>query len=80
MTVQVFRVDRHEDETGVSGEGMVGYAVVFPPPNDHAVFGWLTEPSSIYVYDSFPDLVEIHGHDGKTEFTEVPATMDHARL
>ncbi len=59
-----FLLKRIEDETGVSGTGIVAEGVQFF--NGKCTLTWITEFSSVAVYDSI-DLVEkIHGHNGKT--------------
>ncbi|MDY6770006.1 MAG: hypothetical protein SVU88_03465 [Candidatus Nanohaloarchaea archaeon] len=63
--VRRFKLVRHEDESGVSGTGVVAYGCVFP--NGRAALTWDTEPTSTAWYDSIEELEEIHGHDGKTE-------------
>lgn len=62
-----FYLYRHEDESGISGEGLIACGVAFPDPNGRVVLGWLTEINSVAVYDSIDDLLDLHGHDGKTE-------------
>jgi hypothetical protein len=62
-----FYLVRHEDETGISGEGLIACGVVFPEPNRRVILGWLTEINSVAVCDSVDELIELHGHDGKTE-------------
>lgn len=59
-----FVLDRKEDETGVSGTGVVAEGVQF-------TFGrcallWLSIYSSMAFYDCIDDLIAIHGHNGKT--------------
>lgn len=71
LGVPVFALDRHEDETGVSGPGRVAYGVVFP--NGKTVLAWVVpdKPQSVAVYDSIHDMFAIHvgPHRGKTELT-----------
>lgn len=59
-----FILDRKEDETGTSGIGVVAEGVMFE--NGKAALCWLTERSSVAIYDTMADLIEIHGHGGKT--------------
>lgn len=59
-----FVLYRAEDETGISGTGVVAQGVLFD--NGRAVLSWLTEHTSVAVYDSMEHLVAIHGHGGKT--------------
>lgn len=70
-----FGLVRAEDETGVSGTGLVGLGVEFP--DGTAVFEWTndsnpdgpdTNENSVYVYPGgMHDVREVHGHSGKTE-------------
>lgn len=59
-----FQLVRAEDETGVSGTGIVAYGVCFP--DGTAVLRWDTKVSSTVFYSSLADLEAIHGHGGKT--------------
>jgi predicted RNA-binding Zn-ribbon protein involved in translation (DUF1610 family) len=69
-----YRLVREEDETGVSGTGIVGVGVEFP--DGQAVFMWTndsnpdgpdTNMNSVYVYPGgIADVREVHGHSGKT--------------
>lgn len=60
-----FLLYRGEDETGISGTGLVAEGVEFY--NGQCVLQWLTKPGSIGVYNSLEDLLVIHGHQGKTK-------------
>lgn len=60
-----FHLDRHVDVSGVSGTGRVAEGVLFEHTGQ-LVMCWLTECSSIAVYQSVDDLERIHLHDGKT--------------
>jgi len=66
--IGLFRLNRLEDETGISGPGLVAYGAVFP--NGKAVLAWCApdRPQSVAVYDSLQDLYAIHvtPHGGKT--------------
>lgn len=59
-----FFLDRLEDETGISGTGLVAEGVEFW---DHTVaLRWCTGRSSTAVYANIGDVEVIHGHGGKT--------------
>ena len=60
-----FILMRTEDETGVSGEGIVAEGVQFA--NGKVVINWLTDTSSTTVFDSIEDVLAVHGHGGKTQ-------------
>jgi hypothetical protein len=62
--IRRFALDRLEDETGVSGTGVVAEGVEFS--SGKCVLTWLTVYSSIAVYDNISDLEAVHGHNGKT--------------
>jgi hypothetical protein len=63
--MKAFVLYRAEDETGISGEGIVAEGVEFL--NSQCVLRWLTSPGSIGIYDNMDELLAIHGHNGKTE-------------
>jgi hypothetical protein len=62
--VRLFELHRDEDETGVSGVGIVAEGAQFG--NGRVALCWLTEHTSVGVYDTMADLEVIHGHGGKT--------------
>ncbi len=65
-----FLLQRNEDESGISGTGVVAEGVEFD--NGFCVMNWLTMADektglgSICMYPSIKILEKIHGHDGKT--------------
>lgn len=63
--LQPFYLLRKEDETGISGTGIVAIGVQLP--SGHCVIEWTTFCSSINIYRSLSDVIEVHGHHGKTE-------------
>lgn len=65
VDIKHFYLKRIEDESGVSGTGIVARGVILP--SGHCVLEWLTFTSSIAIYKSINDVVEIHSHGGKTE-------------
>ena len=62
--IQHFYLERLEDESGVSGIGIVGRGVVLP--SGACVLEWQTFHSSIAIYKNIADVEAIHGHGGKT--------------
>jgi hypothetical protein len=62
--IKEFYLKRIEDETGISGTGVVARGVILP--SGHCVIEWLTFCSSINIYKNLNDVEEIHGHHGKT--------------
>lgn len=63
-TIKEFHLLRNEDETGISGTGMVARGVVLP--SGAVVMEWQTFHSSICYYKNIGDVEAIHGHNGKT--------------
>lgn len=64
-SIRRFALERHQDESGVSGTGRVAVGVEFS--DGQTVLKWLTHVNSLAVYPNVGALVKIHGHDGKTE-------------
>jgi hypothetical protein len=60
-----FHLQRHEDETGVSGTGRVAEGVVFD--NGWCAMTWLSQHTSVAFYTSIAEVEAIHGHNGKTD-------------
>ena len=64
QSVRRFHLNRHDDVTGVSGTGIVAQGVQFD--NGKVALTWLTERSSVTIYDSLIDLEAVHLHHGAT--------------
>jgi len=60
-----FWLQRVEDESGVSGVGLVAEGVVFS--SGWCALTWLTDHVSVAFYPSLEEVEAIHGHDGKTK-------------
>ena len=63
--MKCFELIRLEDATGVSGVGRVAEGVQFE--NGKCALNWLTDLTSIAIYDSIDILIAIHGHNGMTK-------------
>lgn len=63
--MKLFQLQRDEDESGVSGTGVVAEGVVFT--DGIAVLRWKTFMHSTAVYDNLECIQAIHGHGGKTK-------------
>ncbi len=63
--MRLFSLVRHEDETGVSGTGIVAEGVEFG--DGTVAMRWVSEHTSTAIYFSIDDVERIHGHDGKTQ-------------
>lgn len=62
---RLFLLVRDDDETGVSGEGVVAKGVEFT--SGLCLMQWIVPPAqSIVVHQSMEKLVLVHGHNGKT--------------
>lgn len=76
-----FVLQRLEDETGVSGIGIVAEGVQFT--NGTCVLIWLTEIRSIAaIYESIDIVNKLHGHDGKTfiEWIDLNGSQEQSRF
>ena len=74
---QPFRLVREVDESGVSGTGHVADGIVWH--DGTCTIHWRTAHTSTTVFQTFADVLAIHGHGGKTRvhFTEHP--FDHGK-
>ena len=65
--IRRFKLDRQDDETGISGTGVVAVGAVFP--TGRVVMEWLpgrTEVRSFNIYQSIEEVRLINGHNGRT--------------
>lgn len=62
--MRTFKTVRTHDVSGVSGTGVVAEGVELT--GGKVVLHWLTDKSSITVFESIQDLIDIHGHEGST--------------
>jgi len=63
--IKPFYLLRNEDETGISGTGIVAIGAIYP--SGKCVIEWLTFTTSMNIYNTFDQVVEVHGHGGKTQ-------------
>jgi hypothetical protein len=75
--IKEFHLVRLEDETGISGTGVVARGVVLP--SGTCILEWCTFHSSINHYKNIGDVEEIHGHHGKTKLVMGPPVIDKPR-
>jgi len=75
---KVFHLIRDEDETGISGTGIVADGCVFPCGT--CVLRWRQDTNvkaqSTGVYESVEHVELIHGHNGKTRMV-FPSSPSH---
>lgn len=62
--MKTFYLRRSQDDTGVSGIGIVAEGVQFS--NGKCVLSWLSGLTSVAVYDDIETLEKVHGHSGST--------------
>ena len=76
---------RDEDETGISGEGLVVEGVRYS--DGRCAYRWMTEHQTDQLADSIDKLYAIHGHGGRTRVVflddergqSIPAAVDEVR-
>lgn len=59
-----FVLERDEDETGISGIGVVVEGVEFS--DGRVAYRWMTEHRTDQLADSMEKVEIVHGHNGKT--------------
>jgi hypothetical protein len=62
---RLFHLVREEDETGISGTGVVAEGIEFS--NGMCALCWLTAMHSVAVYPNVRQLEAIHGHNGRAK-------------
>lgn len=81
MNIRVGVLLRHEDESGVSGTGIVADIVEYP--DGWCVAHWRSNTPSTNIYPNEKALSAVHSHGGKTEvvwIAEIDAPKDAAHL
>jgi hypothetical protein len=61
---RLFELHRDEDDTGVSGTGVVASGVAFA--DGTVALRWRTATASTTIFDDVAQVLDVHGHDGKT--------------
>jgi hypothetical protein len=59
-----FQLQRDEDESGVSGVGLVAEGIEFT--SGMVALTWLSPHRCVNVYESLKTVEALHGHQGKT--------------
>jgi len=62
----VYKLMRGKDISGVSGTGLVAWATEYP--NGLTTVCWNGIIKSVVVYNTLEEAIQIHGHNGATEF------------
>lgn len=76
--MKTFELHRIEDETGISGTGIVAQGVEFDDKT--CALRWLTDCKSTSFYASMRDVETIHGHGGKTKVIYTGSPFERAML
>jgi hypothetical protein len=63
--VRRFHLNRVEDETGISGTGVITDGIEFD--DGTVIMKWNTFTTSVGIYRCIDDVIKIHGHEGKTK-------------
>jgi len=72
-----FQVKRDEDESGVSGVGIIAEGCEFE--DGSVAMKWLSHKSTITFFSNIKHLKDLHGHGGKTKVMWVdPDPLAHA--
>lgn len=69
MTIKVGHILRHEDESGISGTGVVAEWVEYS--DGEVVVHWISNTPSTNHYRNLKQVEAIHGHGGKTEMVTI---------
>ena len=60
-----FKVKRVEDESGVSGTGIVAEGLEFD--DGYVAMRWLSNKPSVTIFGNIKHVKDLHGHEGKTK-------------
>lgn len=72
--MRTFELHRLEDETGISGTGIIAEGVEFS--DGTCALRWRTSVRSTALYDNLKTLEQIHGHQGKTKVIFTGGPLD----
>lgn len=79
LTLQprLFQLHRDEDETGVSGTGIVAEGVEFS--SGMVAITWLSPHRCINIYESIRTVEQLHGHENKTRVVFIESLVRRKR-
>lgn len=63
--MRLFVLERSEDATGTSGEGVVAEGVEYS--NGQVAIHWLSQLEAVSIYANVRVVETLHGHDGQTK-------------
>lgn len=69
---RLFELHRDEDETGVSGTGVIADGAVFT--DGTVALRWRTKTASTTLFDNIDEVARVHGHGGKTRIVFLDET------
>lgn len=72
--MRTFELHRIEDETGISGTGIIAEGIIFT--DGTCALRWKTVNRSTGLYDDIETLEKIHGHGGKTKIVHTGAPFE----
>lgn len=75
--MRTFELHRFEDETGVSGTGVVAEGCIFA--DGWVAMRWLNEPRTTTLFPSIEVVEHIHGHNGKTKIVALDEELAEAK-
>jgi len=81
LSIRIGVLLRHDDETGVSGTGIV--ANVIELPDGTVIARWRSDTPSTLIFANLKAIASVHGHGGKTEvvfYAELPVPATPAEL
>ena len=74
LPVRRFYLERHTDESGVSGTGKVATGCQFP--SGKCYLEWLVSPRSATMHDNMDAMMQVHGHNGATELVWIDPAQE----
>lgn len=73
--IRTFTLVRDEDESGVSGTGLVAEGVEFS--SGQVCITWFSHVPAVNIYGSIKVVETLHGHGGKTRIVwDIPSLAD----
>ena len=76
--MKYFILERKEDETGISGTGVIAEGIVWS--DGTVAYRWLTNTPTTVIIDNVENVETLHGHDGKTKLVYKRFFPDYPRI
>lgn len=77
LQAKLFELHRDDDETGVSGTGVVAEGVEFT--SGMVAMTWISPHRCINIYESIKTVEALHGHEGRTRVVWTKAKAEKKR-